>query len=79
MNNEGIGLGLTIVRQIVEKAAGIITAHSDGPGKGSQFTFSMQMAKLDASEDISEDNAQSEEEKVARISSIEKGIVSMQS
>ena len=43
MNSEGIGLGLTIVKQIVELSGGAIGVHSDGPGHGSVFGFSMQM------------------------------------
>ena len=40
-NNEGIGLGLMIVKQIVEASGGDICFHSDGPGLGSTFCFSM--------------------------------------
>ena len=40
-NNEGIGLGLTIVKQIVEASGGEICFHSDGLGLGSTFCFSM--------------------------------------
>ena len=43
MNTRGIGLGLSIVKQIVEQSGGKISVHSDGPGNGSLFCFSMQM------------------------------------
>jgi CheY-like chemotaxis protein len=33
----GLGIGLTLVRQLVELMGGTVTAHSDGPGKGSEF------------------------------------------
>jgi signal transduction histidine kinase/response regulator RpfG family c-di-GMP phosphodiesterase len=37
----GLGIGLTIVRHIVQLHGGTVGVHSDGPGKGSAFTFTL--------------------------------------
>jgi CheY-like chemotaxis protein len=37
----GLGLGLAIVRHIVEAHAGAVSAHSDGPGRGATFTVEL--------------------------------------
>ena len=50
LNHEGIGLGLTIVKQIVELSGGSIAVHSDGPGQGSIFCFSMIMDSIQEEE-----------------------------
>ena len=43
INSVGIGLGLTMVKQIVESGGGTVGVHSDGVNKGSTFSFSMHM------------------------------------
>ncbi len=40
----GLGLGLTIVRSLVERHHGQIAAHSDGPGRGSEFVVRLPRA-----------------------------------
>lgn len=55
MNHEGIGLGLTIVKQIVEKCQGTIGVISEGIGHGSIFYFSMKMRPYVDGDDESDD------------------------
>jgi signal transduction histidine kinase/FixJ family two-component response regulator len=44
-NHAGLGLGLTIVRTIVELHGGTITASSDGVGRGATFTVWLPLAE----------------------------------
>ena len=46
LNNNGFGLGLTIVKKIVELGGGTVSVHSDGIGLGSLFAFDMKMDAL---------------------------------
>ena len=47
----GLGLGLAIVRNLVERHGGRVLAHSDGIGRGSEFTVWVPMAPILASRD----------------------------
>jgi PAS domain S-box-containing protein len=42
-SREGLGLGLSLVKGLVELHDGRITAHSDGPGHGAEFTVDLPM------------------------------------
>jgi signal transduction histidine kinase/ActR/RegA family two-component response regulator len=44
----GLGLGLAIVRKIVELHGGRVSAHSDGPGTGSRFLVALPLAQAQA-------------------------------
>jgi len=46
--DRGLGLGLSIVRNIVNLHGGTVTAHSDGPGKGSSFAIRLPLPVIAA-------------------------------
>jgi signal transduction histidine kinase/CheY-like chemotaxis protein len=43
----GLGVGLTMVKRLVELHGGTIAAHSPGPGKGSEFVLRLPIAALE--------------------------------
>ncbi|QKT03952.1 PAS domain-containing protein [Ectothiorhodospiraceae bacterium 2226] len=43
----GLGLGLNLVKRLVEMHGGSVAAHSDGLGQGSEFVLSLPLAKLE--------------------------------
>ncbi len=48
----GLGIGLTLARKLVELHGGTIAAHSDGVGKGSEFTVTLPAASPDDAPDV---------------------------
>jgi two-component system, chemotaxis family, CheB/CheR fusion protein len=42
----GLGVGLTLVRGLVEKHGGTVSAHSDGEGKGSEFVVRLPLGTV---------------------------------
>jgi signal transduction histidine kinase len=43
-STEGLGIGLTLARTVVQRHNGLITAHSEGPGRGSTLTVELPLA-----------------------------------
>jgi two-component system CheB/CheR fusion protein len=46
----GMGVGLTLVRSLVEMHGGTVTAHSAGEGKGAEFTVTLPLSKTATTE-----------------------------
>jgi signal transduction histidine kinase len=46
----GLGIGLTIARRLVEMHGGTVSAHSDGPGKGSRLVVRLPLARAASAE-----------------------------
>ena len=44
----GLGLGLSIVKSLVERHGGAVSAHSDGVGRGSELVVRLPLAERDA-------------------------------
>jgi PAS domain S-box-containing protein len=48
----GLGIGLTLVRRLVEMHGGRVEAQSEGPGRGSEFILRLPLAQVEASASV---------------------------
>lgn len=49
INKKGLGIGLTVVRDLVKAHGGSVVAHSNGLGSGSRFTLLLPLSELSES------------------------------
>jgi len=54
----GLGIGLALVRQLVQMHGGSVSAASDGPGKGAEFVIRLPVLNEDADADAGPERAQ---------------------
>ncbi len=50
-NSQGLGIGLTVVKELVESHGGTVTVHSAGVGLGSEFAISLPLCRAQHPDD----------------------------
>lgn len=63
----GLGIGLTIVQKLAEMHGGSVTAESEGPGKGSEFTIRLPAARRSVSKGPKQSPAEGAVQRGSRI------------
>src|SRR6202030_1821589 len=62
----GLGVGLTLVRRLVELHGGSVQAFSEGPGQGSEFVVRLPLLAADISEAAGAGSAEPQSSMTAR-------------